>query len=109
MTVKVETLDNVLRSTLLTLQPAMAFQNIVNSCAKVVSGDAAEELQLGLEPIKVNIPKINISPTEIKIEQNVLSQVAAAAEVLGLSIVHETATSGLALLTQSAMHHTKHL
>ena len=76
----------------------MAFQNIANSCAKVVSGDAAEELQLGLEPIKVDIPKINISPTEIKIEQIVLSQVAAAAEALGLSIVRDTATSALALL-----------
>ena len=76
----------------------MAFENIANSCAKVMSGDAAEELQLGLEPIKVDIPKTNISPTEIKIEQNVLSQVAATAEALGLSIVRDTATSGLALL-----------
>ena len=98
MTVEVETLDTVLRATLLTLQPAMAFQNIMYSCAKVVSGDGAEELQLGLEPIKVEIPKINISPTEIKLEQSVLSQVAAAAEALGLSIVRDTATTGLALL-----------
>ena len=63
------------------------------------SSHAAEQRNLGLQPITVKIPKINITPTEIELEHNVLSQVAAAAEAVGNSILMDAATTGLALLS----------
>jgi len=44
------------------------------------------------------IPKINISATKVKIQHNPLSEIATAAEAVGLSVVEEAANSGLALL-----------
>ena len=89
---------NVLRVTVLAQELKVAFQNIINSCSKVINGDVAEELELGLKPINVEIPKINISSTEIKVQHKVLSHMAAAGEALRLSIVRDTAMTGVALL-----------
>lgn len=77
----------------------MAFPHFLDSLSKVIAGDAAEQRNLGLQPITVKIPKINITPTEIELEHNVLSQVATAAEAVGNSILMDAATTGLALLS----------
>lgn len=76
----------------------MAFPHLLESLSKVIAGDAAKQLNLGLKPITVKIPNIKITPTEIDPEHNVLSQVAAAAEAVGNSILMDAATAGLALL-----------
>ena len=70
----------------------------MQSCSKIIHGDAVEEQQLGLEPIKVDIPKVILTESEVFIEHNVLSQVATAAGALRLSIVEDCAMTGLALL-----------
>ena len=76
----------------------MAFPRSRESVSKVIRGDAAEEASLGLRPIKVEIRDLNISPMEVMIQHNVLSEVAAAGEAPGLSILRDTAETALSLL-----------
>lgn len=80
----------------------MAFRNIIESASKIIAGDAMEEHHLGLQPIKVNIPKINLTLTEVHIKHTFLSQVALVVGALCLSIVEDCATTGLALLNTSS-------
>ena len=76
----------------------MAFPNLRESVGKVIHSDEAEEASLGLRPIKVDIRDLTVSPMEMMIQHNVLSQVAAAAEALDMSILRDTASTGLLLL-----------
>ena len=76
----------------------MAFRKLIASLSKVINGDQEEEANLGLKLIKVEIGKLNATEMEVALQHNVLSQVAAAAEVLDLTIVRDTATTGLQLL-----------
>ena len=76
----------------------MAFRNLIASLSKVINGDQEEEANLGLKPIKVDIGKLNATEMEVALQHNILSQVAAAAEALNLTIVRDTATTGLQLL-----------
>ena len=76
----------------------MAFRNLIASLSKVINGDQDEEANLGLKAIKVDIGKLNATEMEVALQHNVLSQVAAAAEALNLTIVRDTATTGLQLL-----------
>ena len=64
-----------------------------------------QEASLGFQPIKVDIPKINVTRTEVQVQHSVLSHIAAAAESLGLAIMRDTAETGLSLL--NAISQTK--
>lgn len=76
----------------------MAFWNLIASASKVIKSDLVEEANLELKLIKADIPKINLTQMEVNLEHHVLSQVTTAGEALGLSIVRDTAMTGLALL-----------
>lgn len=47
----------------------MAFRNHIASASKVINGDAVEEANLVLKPIKVDILKINLTQIKVNLKQ----------------------------------------